>query len=349
MSVACRVTLSVCLSASIVGVSPVQAGAISIKTTGADAPATEKAAAAHKPQYIVISFDGAHDIAQWKRSRALAAKTGARFTYFLSCVFLLSKETRGEYKAPGKKAGRSEVGFAQTKQEVAERLGEIRLASIEGHEIASHACGHFDGKGWSKANWLKEFASFKRILGEAYTINGIDGEPEDWKSFADAVSGFRAPYLSTSAALYGALNTAGFRYDASGISKGPVEPHAEGGVERFALPQIPEGPKARRVIAMDYNLFVRHSGGFERPDEAAAFQERSYEAFKAAFDAQYQGKRAPLQLGFHFTLMNDGAYWKALERFAGEVCVMSDVVCSSYADYLERTRTIGSEAPAVGG
>ena len=59
------------------------------------------------------------------------------------------------------------------KQEVADRLGEIRLAAAEGHEIASHGCGHFDGKGWSKADWLKEFSSFKRILGDAYAINGI--------------------------------------------------------------------------------------------------------------------------------------------------------------------------------
>jgi hypothetical protein len=94
---------------------------------------------------------------------------------------------------------------------------------------------------------------------------------------------------------------------------------------------------------MDYNLFVRHSGGFERPDEAAAFQERSYEAFKAAFDAQYWGKRVPLQLGFHFTLMNDGAYWKALERFAEEVCIKTDVVCTSYDDYLARTGAAGSK------
>lgn len=337
MSVACRVALGVSLSVSIA--LPANAGAIAVKP------------AAPKPQFVIISFDGAHDIAQWERSRALAKRTGARFTYFLSCVFLLSRETRDEYRAPGEKAGGSQVGFAQTKQEVAERLGEIRLAAQEGHEIASHACGHFDGKNWSKADWLEEFASFKRIITYAYAINGIEGEPSGWRYFAEnAVTGFRAPYLSTSASLYAALEAAGFRYDASGISRGPVEPHVEAGVERFSLPQIPEGPAARRVIAMDYNLFVRHSGGFERPNEAAAFQKRSYEAFKAAFDAQYSGGRVPLQLGFHFTLMNDGAYWKALEQFAGEVCVKADVVCTSYVDYRRRTAPPAEAEPrAVGG
>jgi len=321
---------------------PAQASAVRLEAPGFAATAGET------PQYVIISFDGAHDIAQWKRSRALATKTGAHFTYFLSCVFLLSRELRKEYKPPGQAAGGSNVGFAQTRQEVAERLDEIRAAAAEGHEIASHACGHFDGGKWTKAQWLDEFASFKRIMRDAYSINGIDGEPADWRDFADnAISGFRAPYLSTSAALYDALAEAGFRYDASAISKGPVEPNVESGTERFALPQIPEGPKARRVIAMDYNLFVRHSGGFDRPDEAAAFQERSYDAFRAAFDREYSGERAPLQLGFHFTLMNDGAYWRALEQFAEEVCVKADVVCTSYADYLQQMGTAKNK-PADG-
>jgi peptidoglycan/xylan/chitin deacetylase (PgdA/CDA1 family) len=322
---ASRVVASLALSASLAC------------TSMATAQTAAGPAAGMAPQYVIVSFDGAHDIAQWERSRRLAGRTGARFTYFLSCVFLLSKGKRGEYQPPGKGAGRSEVGFAQTPDEVARRLEQIRLATSEGHEIASHACGHFDGKDWSKKDWLAEFAQFRRILERAYVDNGLE-EPKDWQDFAGtAMSGFRAPYLSTSGAMYEALREAGFRYDASGISKGPVEPHAEGGIERFALPRIPEGPNARRVIAMDYNLYVRHSGGKEQPDEAAAFQARSYEAFMAAFDREYEGGRAPLQLGFHFTLMNDGAYWKALERFAEDVCGKADVVCTSYQNYLERT------------
>ncbi|MER2534395.1 MAG: polysaccharide deacetylase [Rhizobiaceae bacterium] len=289
------------------------------------------------PQVVIISFDSAQDIAQWKRSRALAARTGARFTYFLSCVYLLTPETKRLYDAPGKGPGRSNIGFARSKAEVADRLEQINRALAEGHEIGSHACGHFDGKGWSKADWLAEFAAFRDVFRDAYRINGIAGEPAGWReAAAGRIKGFRAPYLSTAKAMYAALAQSGFAYDASGVSRGPVEPAAAGGVERFALPQIPEGPQARRVIAMDYNLFVRHSGGFDRPDEAAAFQARSYEAFKAAFDEQYRGQRMPLQLGFHFTLMNDGAYWNALEQFAGEVCVKPDVVCTSYAGYLSR-------------
>ncbi|MGO4843353.1 polysaccharide deacetylase, partial [Rhizobiaceae sp. 2RAB30] len=85
------------------------------------------------------------------------------------------------------------------------------------------------------------------------------------------IHGFRAPYLSTSKALYATLAEHGFAYDASGVSRGPAKPAQSDGMAHFALPQIPEGPSERRVIAMDYNLFVRHSGGFEKADDDAVF------------------------------------------------------------------------------
>ncbi len=307
------------------------------------------AAAADRTQYVIISFDGAHDIAQWKRSRALAAKTGAKFTYFLSCVFLLSAETRRLYQPPRKAGARSNVGFALSKEEVAQRLGEIWAAHGEGHEIASHGCGHFDGARWSKADWLSEFASFTTILRDAYRINRIEGEPEGWRRFAEfEINGFRAPYLSTGSGLYAALAEDRFSYDASAVSRGPVLPEIGNGLARFALPQIVEGPASRRVIAMDYNLFVRHSGGFERPSQSKQFEDRAYDAFLASFDAEYNGKRTPFQVGFHFTLMNAGAYWRALERFAGAVCNRPEVACISYQDYLKRVRPAAASSAAGG-
>lgn len=288
-------------------------------------------------QIVIVSFDGAHDLAQWHRSRALATRTGARFTYFLSCVFLLSPDTRTAYRPPGRSAGRSNVGFAQSPAEVAARLWQIWLAHLEGHDIASHGCGHFDGKDWTAAQWRQEFSAFRTILRDAWTINGLTGQPGGWTAFAQsAATGFRAPYLSAGKALHRAEADSGLRYDASGISRGPVVPAAEDGLLRFSLPTIPDGPAARPVIAMDYNLFVRHSGGFERTDIGAAFENRAFDAFKSAFDAQYEGRRIPLQIGFHFVLMNGGAYWRALERFAGDVCLRADVDCISYADYVAR-------------
>ncbi|WP_348526718.1 polysaccharide deacetylase family protein, partial [Mesorhizobium sp.] len=149
----------------------------------ADPPKPPAVSPARPKQVVLISFDAAREISQWQRSRALAKRTGAHFTYFLSCVFLLSPDTRQQYAGPGKTAGKSNVGFGASKQDVADRLEQVRLAAAEGHDIGSHACGHFDGKDWSKADWLAEFASVRRIFENAYAINGIP-EPADWHDFA---------------------------------------------------------------------------------------------------------------------------------------------------------------------
>jgi hypothetical protein len=100
---------------------------------------------------------------------------------------------------------------------------------------------------------------------------------------------------------------------------------------------IPEGPGARPVIAMDYNLFVRHSDGVETEDLGGRFEERTLEAFRAALDREMAHDHTPLQIGFHFTLMNGGAYWRALERFAEDACGRPRVRCVSYRGWLEET------------
>jgi hypothetical protein len=100
----------------------------------------------------------------------------------------------------------------------------------------------------------------------------------------------------------------------------------------FGLPLIPEGPKLRPVIGMDYNLYVRHSGGTDDLANGAQYEERAYSAFKTAFDQQYDGQRIPLQLGFHFVEMNGGAYWRALDRLVTEVCHRADVGCVTYPE-----------------
>lgn len=295
----------------------------------------EKPADTKPKQVVIISFDGAHDNKLWQRSRILGQETGAHFTYFLSCVFYLERADRTQYQPPRMKAGRSNVGFAQDKAEIATRLDQVWKAHLEGHEIASHGCGHFDGKSWTTQEWAQEIQSFRNIVGNAWSSNKIDGEPEGWKDLVyNKITGFRAPYLSDDRPVQTALRESGFTYQASGVTSGPELPKAFFGLKSFGLPLIPEGPAQRPVIAMDYNLYVRHSGAKEKPEQAAEFEKRSNDAFMKAFNKQYDGQRIPLQMGFHFVLMNNGAYWNALERFARDVCKRDDVRCVSYQDYL---------------
>ncbi len=301
------------------------------------AHAVEPPAPAERKQLVIISFDGAHDNKLWEKSLEMGKRTGAHFTYFLSCTFLMTKAEGGKaYQAPGQKAGRSNVGFAQSREEIQARVRHIWQAHLDGHDIGSHACGHFDGKGWSQADWQQEFAAFHVALLNAWKIGGIESEePEGWADFAAKdIKGFRAPYLSLSDGLLPALKKDGFTYDASLVTKGPGWPSNADGIPRFGLPLIPEGPQQRRVIGMDYNLFIRHSMGVENRKDSAVFEARTIEAYRKAFEAQYQGNRIPLQLGFHFVEMNGGAYWRALDRFLTETCGKPDVACVSYAEAL---------------
>jgi hypothetical protein len=289
-----------------------------------------------EPQYVMISFDGAGAVSQWDRSMSLGAKTGARFTYFLSCANVLPWDQSYRYQPPEGRSGKSNIGFARNSEEVRGRLLAIWSAASQGHEIGNHTCGHFDGKDWTKEQWLSEFRSFDDILSNAFAINRVGYEPQGWRQFVKrGISGFRAPYLSTDSAMYEALAARGFKYDASGVERDLSRPKGNAQMAKFSLPQIPEGPSERRIVAMDYNMFVRHSGGFERASGSAEFEERAYAAFRHAFDKQYNGKRRPLQIGLHFTLMNGGAYWRAMERLASDVCGKKDVRCVTYSKYLE--------------
>jgi len=288
-------------------------------------------------QLVIISFDGAHDNRLWDRSRKLAKKTGAHFTYFLSCTYLVNPRDRHAYRAPHQKAGRSNTGWALSVPEIQARLGNIWQAHLEGHEIGSHACGHFDGKAWTKAEWKQEFNHFDHVLLGAWKNNDFaEFEPKEWVDFVENdIKGFRAPYLSVGSGLVPALKAKGFAYDASLISKGPATAEKTSGITRFALPRIPEGPEGRLVIGMDYNLYVRHSAGLNSPGRAKQFEARTLDAFRHAFKEQYDGARAPLQLGFHFVEMNGGAYWDALDAFLTETCGKPDVACVNYAQAIE--------------
>jgi peptidoglycan/xylan/chitin deacetylase (PgdA/CDA1 family) len=299
------------------------------------------AQAGEKPkQLVIISFDGAHNNKLWERSLKLSEKTGAKFTYFLSCTFLMSPAERHAYQAPHQKRGRSNTGFAQDEAEVRTRLDHIWQAHLSGQEIGSHACGHFDAKDWSKADWATEFAAFDRTLLSAWKENGAaDKEPAGWADFvSNDIKGFRVPYLSAGSSLVPALTAHGFVYDASLVSKGPANPVNDDGLMRFALPRIPEGPSGRLVIGMDYNLYVRHSKGRDDLGNAATYEARTLKMFRDAFDAEYQGDRIPLQLGFHFVEMNGGAYWNALDTFLTETCSKPDVACVNYAQALDMAK-----------
>jgi peptidoglycan/xylan/chitin deacetylase (PgdA/CDA1 family) len=295
------------------------------------------------PQFVVMAFDNCTELERWKELSEFAAdmnRSGEplHFTFFVSGINFLADDKAGLYQPPNRRRGASQIGFGGTAEDVAQRVAYINDLYRNGHEIASHAVGHFDGRGWSAADWAQEFSSFRELLTNVAANNGLDSAVK----FAfppSEVIGFRAPYLDTSPGLYVALKDNSFRYDTSGDNFPENWPEKIGDLWRFNLVQLKLADSGRRALSMDYNFLAAQSGGVVDPARRDAFREEMLQTYLAYFRSNYAGNRAPLNIGHHFFDYQDGAYREALETFARMVCGLPEVRCATYAelaDFMDR-------------
>ncbi|CAD5957898.1 hypothetical protein PCC9214_02983 [Planktothrix tepida] len=293
------------------------------------------------PQFVLLAFDGSRSLDAWKKSRnftqTMAKKNiQAHFTYFISGVYFVNNEKRNLYTPPGGKGrGRSAIGWGGTPEEINLRLEQLNKAYQEGHEIGSHAVGHFDGSRWSEADWTREFDYFNQFIFNAYKINNLKGS----LAFdVSAIQGFRAPELGQSPGLYKTLKKRRFRYDTSRVAAANYWPKLENGVWNFPLASLTTAMTRKNVLSMDYNFYYAHSKGKPNSSNAKRYEEDMFQTYLKYFQSNYLGNRAPVHIGHHFSDWNQGAYWKALFRFAEEVCGKPEVQCVTYsvlADFMD--------------
>jgi hypothetical protein len=299
------------------------------------------------PQFVLISFDGAKSVDIWKDLRMFKEEMKSsdkfmNFTYFMNTAYLLTEETKNLYKGPRHERGISDIGFSEDMDNVSIRINEMNRAISDGDEIAIHTTGHLSGLGWSKDEWNSELDSFHDILFSLENIYEKSYIPK-LNLIREDVSGFRAPYLDTSPGLFEALHDRHLSYDSSEIGYKDAWPKKDDhGMWRIPLGIINLGKEKKKVLAMDYNIYVHHSqvpsmitkGG---EDWQAAYDE-TLSAFLEYFNRNYTGKRAPVLIGYHFESWNDGVYWEVLKAFASEVCGKPEVRCGTFKElvkYLE--------------
>jgi peptidoglycan/xylan/chitin deacetylase (PgdA/CDA1 family) len=294
------------------------------------------------PQFIVMAFDNCTELERWQELTDFAAelnKDGDRihFTFFVSGSNFIADAHRGIYEGPHQRRGYSRISFGGTAEQVRRRVDYVNGLYRNGHEIASHAVGHFNGAAWSHGDWEKEFRSFAEILTNVGPNNGL---AESRLAFpASEVIGFRAPYLAKGAGLYGALKTNGFRYDTSGVGHADAWPEKIDGIWRFNLAMLRIQGSGRGTLSMDYNFFVAQSRGGMDPKRYEAAREQTLQTYLHYFKTNYAGNRAPLHIGHHFTAYGGGAYNEALKTFARAVCGLPEVRCVTYAklaDFMDR-------------
>ncbi len=294
------------------------------------------------PQFIVMAFDNCTELERWQELTDFAAemnKDGDRihFTFFVSGINFVADASRKVYEGPHQPRGASRINFGGSPEQVRKRVDYVNALHGSGHEIASHAVGHFNGAAWSVGDWDKEFRAFSDIVQNVGSNNGL---AEAKLAFAATdVIGFRAPYLAKGAGLYGALKNNGFRYDTSGVGYADAWPERIDGIWRFNLAMLKIQGSGKGTLSMDYNFFMAHSRAVTDPRRYELAREQTLQTYLAYFKTNYTGNRAPLHIGHHFSGYQGGAYNEALKSFARAVCGLPEVRCVTYvrlADFMDR-------------
>lgn len=314
----------------------------------------EKLEPTRPPQFVVASFDGAGEAGLWRYWREVGRRTGARFTFFLSGVYLLGEERRILYQPPQHDAGSSAIGFMQrserasSRRRIGELLVQLAAGHREGHEIATHFNGHFcapyDGSvgEWNASDWRQELAEFDELLARATSLNQL--RPIELGFGPADIVGARTPCLEGKlGVLHRVLREHGFRYDSSSSALLGTWPTRDHGVWTFPLPEIPLADSYFKVISMDYNFMANQPRAATR-DESSRIEDQTYASYVAAFNESYRGNRAPFAIGNHFARWNHGAYVRALTRFLERVCRLPEVRCVPYvevADWLDNNSPSG--------
>jgi hypothetical protein len=125
--------------------------------------------------------------------------------------------------------------------------------------------------------------------------------------------GFRAPELAHNAAMYEVLERMGYTYDTSKFSAKEIGydrmTHEGRPFDLWTFPLIKYAGSA--TIPMDYNYYEQKVSGDRMADD-----------YKHSMLAAAENGR-PWNIGHHFSLWNEGAYWKAMQKaieFAAAGC-----------------------------
>lgn len=299
---------------------------------------------ARPPQYVLLSFDGSLNLQVWQKLRKFTqqqkdAGKDIRFTFFASGVYFLHPGNKTLYKAPQHGAGKSAIGFGVSPDDIAQRIDQVNLAFSEGHEIGSHANGHFDGGDWSHAEWSSEFGQFNDLIFNVFANNKIDPNRDvanGWLMNRENIVGFRAPLLAENAGMFQTLKDFYFTYDCSKTASSNYWPQKnQHGTWNFPLASLKIVGSGKKTLSMDYNFYVAQSGASPKPENKEVYKKEMYDTYLAWFQQNYNGSRAPLNIGHHFSMWNGGAYWEAMSQFATKVCGMPEVKCVTYSEYVE--------------
>ncbi|CRK61558.1 putative secreted protein [Alloactinosynnema sp. L-07] len=287
------------------------------------------------PQFVVFSFDGAGSHEHWQKMMKLADGVDARFSGFLSGIYLLDDSRRTEYTGPGHKPGKASIGFGGSPTDVTNLIGDLNQAVEQGHEIGTHYNGHFC-KGsepsvgrWDAAQWNSELDQFFKFMDDA-RAKGLKVDPR-------TVKGGRTPCLEGQFDIVmPTLAAREMTYDSSQVTDGLAWPTQQSGVWEFAMPTVRvPGANYRKTILMDYNFWFLLNKAKDEPARAPEFAKITLDTYEGLYQAAFNGNRAPMVVGNHFNNWSGGGFMTAVEQFMGSVCTRPDTACATYTEVID--------------
>jgi hypothetical protein len=303
------------------------------------------------PQFVVVSFDGVGSHDKWRYWESVADQSGARFTGFLSGVYLVDGAHKTAYHGPGHRAGRNSLGYWFDAREVSTLIGDLNTAWGKGFELGTHYNGHFcsgDRPGaddWTTRDWNSELDQFFGFVRNYRRIDQLPGAPA-LDVPASTIVGARTPCLEGKPAqLMPALRAHGFQYDASEVANGIAWPRRNSSdIWEMPLAYVPLAGTGSGVVSMDYNFWVKQTGNPPSTRDPVANSDQVLRTYRQMYNAAYDGNRAPLLLGNHFNSWNGNAYSMALATFIKQTCHRPDTYCVPFRDLI---RWMGVQDPHV--
>lgn len=312
------------------------------------------------PQHVLLAFDNAQIGEFWEESRQFALEQERnlrpiKFTYFVSGIIVIPTAERNNYTAPKKVTGKSTIGWGGTNADVLEKYRQMNLAYEEGHELASHAVGHFNGSelGWTVNDWNFELGEFHKFMFRQQTPG------RQLQMQLSEITGFRAPYLGKNNAMYDSLSHLNYKYDTSDTQDSNYWPEKKKAVWNFPLAYLKIVGTERNTLSMDYNFFANQASSRSDPKDPPRYSGETEEAYKQRlyatygepmyqtyikyFTQNYYGNRAPVNIGHHFTPYMGGVYWMAMKKFAATVCGYPEVKCTTYRELTQFMDTTSPE------
>ena len=304
------------------------------------------------PQFIIFSFDGAGSHEKWQEFLGAASGVHARFTGFLTGLYLLADENKARYTGPGHSAGRSSVGFGGTPAEVATRISDLNRAYAAGHEIGTHYNGHFcsgaepSGGVWSSAAWSSELGQFFGFF-DRYRQDNPGVRLPTLTVPKQSIKGGRTPCLEGRwDQLVPVWKAAGMTYDSSmnAPTMGLSWPRMVDGIWEFAMPYVYSPGFGGMVVNMDYNMWVKFNGGRVQPGTEIALRDKVYRTYTSLYDKALAGNHAPILVANHFNNWNGNSFNPAVLEFMTNYCARKNTVCATYSDVIAWMRL---QTPAV--